>query len=108
MTTRNGSQNRSRETAKHISPRIAIPKWYDQYPEICELMRESSTGTEFAQMPSITIFAVSGGVRVCLCDRKRNRSIFRSGETPGDALRAICEAISSGRADWRPKRSPRR
>lgn len=108
MTARNGSQNRSLETANHISPRIAIPEWYSQYPEILELFRESSKGTEFAQLPSITIFAVAGGVRVCLCDRKRNRSIFRSGETPGDALRSICAAIMAGNADWRPKRSPRR
>ncbi len=108
MGTRNDTQNSSRQTDKHISPRIAIPEWYHQYPEILELFRESSKGTEFAQLPSITIFAVAGGVRVCLCDRKRNRSIFRSGETPGDALRSICAAISGGNADWRPKRTPRR
>lgn len=108
MGTRNSTTRSSHETDKHISPRIAIPEWYNQYPEILELFRDSGEGTQFAQLPSITIFAVAGGVRVCLCDRKRNRSIFRSGQTPGDALRSICEALNSGRADWRPKRSPRR
>lgn len=108
MGTRNDTQNRSLETDKHISPRIAIPEWYHQYPEILELFRESSKGTEFTQLPSITIFAVAGGVRVCLADRKRKRSLFRSGETPGDALRAICACISADNADWRPFRSARR
>lgn len=95
------------QKGKHKSPRIAIPQFYRKYPGILEIYENASEGSEFAQLPSITIFACAQGLRVCLCDRKRNRSLFRTGATPADALEAISEAILSGRADWRPKRSPR-
>ena len=108
MSRNAAAQNEKPTKVKHTSPRITIPEFYRKYPGILEIYQDASKGAEYSQLPSITIFASAQGLRVCLCDRKRNRSIFRTGTTPADALESISTAIIEGRADWRPKRSERR
>jgi len=85
----------------------SIPEWYQRFPAIYDIFLDCCKVSENPQLPTITVFAAGSSVRVCLCDRSKGRSIFRTGETPIDALEAIDEALTSQKPDWRKSRRTR-
>lgn len=75
--------------------------WYSRWPNIYRFMLQQWKDSETEPLPTITTFASGSKVRVCLCDRRQWRSIFRSGSNQAEALAAISEALGRPNVDWR-------
>ncbi len=94
-------------TSKHKGGSASTPIFFQQFEGISEIFQDARESRNTPILPSVTIFGDDDKVRVCFNDRSNKRSLFRSGETPMQALEAINTAIITGSADWR-KTKPRR
>ncbi len=91
-------------TSKHKGSSESTPDFFQQFEGIADLFMEASKARNVPLLPSVTIFGDGNRVRVCFCDRNKRRSLFRTGETPLEALEAINTAIMTDHADWRPSK----
>ncbi len=92
------------QTSKQKSNGESTPEYFKQFEGISEIFWEASKARNVPLFPSVTIFADGARVRVCFCDRNKRRSLFRTGETPLEAIEAINTALMTDRADWRPSK----
>jgi len=81
---------------------VSDPKFAAAYPMLTEHLADTTWDDGSTRVPStITLFLEDGLVKLALNDRDSERSLYRSGETLQEALRAIEKALSSSGADWR-------
>lgn len=53
------------------------------------------------ELSTLTVKCEDGRIVVALNDREGHRSLYRSGETVNDALKALEKAVGDPGADWR-------
>ncbi len=85
----------------------SIPIYFRQFEGISEIFEQSIKDRNVPILPSMTIFADAARVRVCFNDRNNKRSLFRTADTPLEAIEAINTALITGNTDWRAPK-PRR
>ena len=74
------------------------------WPGLSEYMATVTHRGKPRDLATITLFAESGKLKVCLNDKDTDRVLFRSGDTLEEAMDALEEACRSDRADWRQSR----
>ena len=77
-------------------------KWIETYPTICEHLGDATWDDGKPRTPStISLSCQEGRIVVALNDKEMHKSLYRSGESVEEALRAIEKALVDPGADWR-------
>lgn len=87
-----------------------VPAWYSRWPNVYKYVLNVATTHAGKPLPSLTIFAQGGRVRICFCDRVLWRSVFRTGDSFEECMARLNEAFATSDVDWRKsvqKRSSR-
>jgi len=76
--------------------------WVKKYPVLCEHLGDERWEDGTPREPStLGIKSEEGRIVVSVNDKELNRSLYRSGGTVDEALKAIEKAIIDPKADWR-------
>jgi hypothetical protein len=81
------------------------PGFSATYPALWEYLSLGVLPDGPRQTSTLLVFLEDGMVKMCLHDRDAGVQLFRSADTFSGALEGLEEALESGRADWRPKKT---
>ena len=76
--------------------------WAKSMPHVCEYLHDDRwEDGKPREVSTIVIKEEDGRVVVALNDKDLSRSLYRSGETVAEALKALEKALATQSADWR-------
>jgi hypothetical protein len=82
------------------------PEFLNNYPSVYAYLTQTEYNDGTARVTAtITLYVDSRCLTLILNDRENNRSVFINGSSLYGAFTALDEALTSGSADWRSKKS---
>lgn len=86
-----------------VSEVVAVDEDFKKkFPALYDFVVTGVVGKKPRKTSTVTLFAESGWWKLCVNDRQRTCTLWRTGETVLEAVKAAEKAIQDGSADWRP------
>lgn len=73
-----------------------------KYPAIYDFVVTGVVGKKVRRTSTVTLFAEAGFFKLCLNDRQRGCTLWRTGENVLGGIESLERALKDGTADWRP------